>query len=176
MLICRLCNLKGCTLSMQKYCLDTNVFIEAWNRYYSMELCPEYWDILDDLAKRGSIFAPIEVKREIQKADDGLSEWIKEKPYLFKEITLPVQEQLRFIMASHGRLVDSIKQRSIADPWVIAFALAEKAIVVTKEMPVGMDSRRIRIPDVCKAFHVPCMNDFQFAREIGIKFSAKLDV
>lgn len=62
---------------MKKYCLDTNVFVEAWNRYYSMDLCPKYWSILDELAQEGKIFSPIEVKREIEKIDDGLSQWIK---------------------------------------------------------------------------------------------------
>ncbi|NLW46305.1 MAG: DUF4411 family protein [Firmicutes bacterium] len=158
----------------KKYCLDSGVFIEGWNRYYSMDLCPEYWDVLDDLAKKNIIFAPIEVKREINKTEDDLSKWINERPYFFKDINIPVQNYLRDIMASHGRLVDSIKQRSIADPWVIAFAIAENAIVVTKEYPSGLDTRRIKIPDVCIALNVPWMSDFEFAKEVGIKFSASL--
>lgn len=162
-------------LFTKRYCLDTNVFIEGWNRYYSMDLCPEYWSILDELAKKGIIFAPIEVKREIEKTDDGLTNWISDKPYFFKDIDITVQTYLRKIMASHGRLVDSIKQRSIADPWVIAFAMAEDAIVVTKETPSGLDTRRIKIPDVCIALDVHWMNDFDFAKAIGIKFFAKLD-
>jgi predicted nucleic acid-binding protein len=157
---------------MTNYCLDANVFIEGWTKYYSIDLCPNYWRILDDLAQAGTIFAPIEVKREIDKIDDGLKEWLKEKPYFFHEITTPVQEQLRTIMASYGRLVDSTKQRSMADPWVIAFALSESATVVTKETPVGVDSRRIKIPDVCEALGVPWIDDFTLARNIGIKFSA----
>jgi len=159
---------------MKTYCLDTNVFVEGWNRYYSMELCPKYWDILDRLAQEKRIFSPIEVRREIEKTDDGLSAWIKSRPYIFVDIDIVVQKHLRDIMASHGRLVDSIKQRSIADPWVIAFARAKGAVVVTKETPAGPDSRRVKIPDVCNALGVPWMNDFDFAREIGIRFTAAL--
>ncbi len=157
---------------MKKYCLDTNVFIEGWNRYYSMDLCPEYWVILDKLAKEGRIFSPIEVKREIDKSDDGLSKWIKTRHYIFRDIDMEVQKCLRKIMASHSRLVDSIKQRSIADPWVIAFAIVENAIVVTKETATGIDRKRIKIPDVCNALNVPWMNDFEFAKEVGIRFTA----
>ena len=161
---------------MDCYCLDSNVFIEGWNRYYSIGLCPQYWRILDDLATKGVIFSPVEVKREILKTDDGLADWIKHRDYIFKDITIEVQLHLRTIMASHGRLVDSIKQRSIADPWVIAHAMAEKATVVTKETPAGTTHRRIRIPDVCIALGVPWMNDFQFCHEVGITFSAQLSV
>ena len=156
------------------YCLDSNVFIESWNRYYSIDICPQYWEVLDDLATKGIIFSPVEVKREILKTDDGLADWIEHRDYIFKDITTEVQQHLRTIMATHGRLVDSIKQRSIADPWVIAHAMAEKATVVTKETPAGSISRRIKIPDVCIALGVPWMNDFQFLREVGITFSAKL--
>jgi hypothetical protein len=77
-------------------------------------------------------------------------------------------------MAAHSRLVDSIKQRSVADPWVIAFAMAEKAVVVTKESPSSAPTKRVKIPDVCRALDVPYLNDFDFAREVGIRFAARL--
>ena len=160
---------------MKRYCLDTGVFVQGWNHYYSMDICPEYWEVLDSLAKKDIIFSPIEVRYEIEKIDDGLNKWIHDKPYLFKDITTDVQENLRQIMASHGRLVDSIKQRSVADPWVIAFAMSENAIVVTKEFPSGIDTRRIKIPDVCNALKVPWMNDFDFAKEVGIRFRVRLE-
>lgn len=159
---------------MKHYCLDTGVFIEGWNRYYSMDLCPQYWKVLDDLAKQGVIFSPIEVKREINTTDDDLKEWIKDKPHFFKEITMEVQLALRQLMADYGRLVDSIKQRSIADPWVIALAMVENAVVVTKETPSGLNSRRIKIPDVCRALNLHWMNDFEFAKKVGIRFTAQI--
>ena len=160
---------------MQKYCLDTNVLIQAWNSYYSMELCPEYWEILDDLAQKGAVFCTQEVKREIDKIDDELKEWIKHRPYLFREIDEEVQHHLRDVLAKFQRLVDTAKDRSMADPWVIAHSLAENATVVTKEMPTPAGSKRITIPNVCREFDVRCINDFQFVTEIGIRFSARLE-
>lgn len=161
---------------MKKYCLDSNVFIEAWNRYWSVELCPDYWSILDELGHQGVIVSPIEVRDEIAKADDGLHAWIKNRDFLFRDVDGAIQQQLRRIMRDYPRLVDSIKQRSVADPWVIALALAEDATVVTKELPVGSRSQRIRIPDVCEAFDVKWMSDFSFARAIGIRFSASIQM
>jgi hypothetical protein len=159
----------------KRYCLDANVFIEGWNKYYSMDLCPSYWEVLDTLAQDGRVFAPIEVKREILQHDDRLATWIKSRPYLFRDITTEVQKHLRQVMASYQRLVDSTRKRSIADPWVIAFAIAEDAVVVTKEMPAGPNSRRIKIPDVCNALNIPWIDDFQFAREIGLRFEAQIE-
>jgi hypothetical protein len=60
----------------------------------------------------------------------------------------------------------------MADPWVIAHAQAENAVVVTKE---SRAPKKIKIPDVCMAFNIPWMNDFEFLSEIGVKFSAKLE-
>ena len=158
---------------MKKYCLDTNVFIEAWNKYYSMSLSPRYWDLLDDLAKKGVIFCTQEVKVEIEKVDDKLSQWIKSRNHFFKDITEDVQLHLREVL-KFKRLVDSSKTRSIADPWVIAHAMAENAVVVTKEEPTPILAKRIKIPDVCKNLNVECINDFQFLNEIGIQFNPSL--
>ena len=41
---------------MTVYSLDTSVFIQAWNDYYAPDQCPEYWEILDQLAMEQRIF------------------------------------------------------------------------------------------------------------------------
>ena len=76
---------------MKKYCLDTNIFIEPWNKFYSPNLTKGYWDILEDLSQKGIIFSPMEVKKEIEKIDDGLNKWIKNKSF-FKEANDDVQK------------------------------------------------------------------------------------
>jgi len=157
---------------MKRYCLDTNVFIEAWTKYYSMKLCPDYWQMLDGLADKGIIYCPFEVRREIEKIEDGLSEWVKARPHFFAEVNDEVQQHLGTILGRFPRLVDSTKQRSIADPWVIAHAMADSSIVVTKEETTN-STRRIKIPDVCRELNVPYMNDFDFLREVGVTFSVR---
>ena len=159
---------------MKKYCLDTNVFIEAWNKYYSMELSPGYWDVLDDLAQKGIIFCTQEVKFEIEKVDDKLTKWIKNRNYFFKDITEDVQVHLRKVLR-FKRLVDSSKTRSVADPWVIAHAMAENAVVVTKEEPTPILAKKIKIPDVCKKLGIECINDFQFLNKIGVQFNPSIN-
>jgi hypothetical protein len=34
------------TAGTEKYLLDSNVFIEAYRRYYSFDICPGFWDCL----------------------------------------------------------------------------------------------------------------------------------
>ena len=34
-----------------KYCIDANVLIQAWQKYYNPKFCPDYWNILIELGK-----------------------------------------------------------------------------------------------------------------------------
>ena len=40
----------------QKYCLDANVLIQAWQKYYSPKICPTYWEALNKLGKADRVF------------------------------------------------------------------------------------------------------------------------
>jgi len=154
------------------YCLDTNVLIEPWNKYYSPDLCPDYWNILCDLVRQKRVFCTDEVKREVEKVDDGLCGWIKANPELVHEITEDVQSKLRRVLRKFPTLVNPTKDRSMADPWVVAHAWSADATVVTKEMPSN-SLKRIKIPDVCREFNIRCIDDFTFLKEVGIRLSAQ---
>jgi hypothetical protein len=71
----------------------------------------------------------------------------------------------------HKRLVDSTKWRSVADPWVIAHAMSENAIVVTKEPYEPNSTDRVKIPNVCEAMGIEWMDDFRLIRELGLQFN-----
>jgi uncharacterized membrane-anchored protein YjiN (DUF445 family) len=166
------------------YCLDANVLIQSWQKYYAPDICPDYWDILNELGKQARIFIPEEVKNEIvvtddpDKSEDDLSRWLKRS-------TIPIRKPTEKVIAcwqkilktdpSHKLLVDNIKGRSLADPWVISHAMDMNATVITKEnVESAMNSKRIRIPNVCKNMGVRCIDDFEFIKEIGLKFSCKM--
>jgi predicted nucleic acid-binding protein len=152
------------------FCLDANVFIEAWNHYYSPDRTLNYWELLDEFAQESIVFAPLEVKKEIERKDDMLKKWLVGKDYFFREPDENVTLKWSEIAAQFPELVDNIKGRSLADPWVIAHAEVVKATVVTKE---GQGStKRIRIPDVCAARHIRCVDDFCLIDTLGIQFMA----
>ena len=127
------------------YCIDANILIQAWQKYYSPEICPSYWQVLNDLGKKGVIFIPELVYEEIEKGEDNLFEWLK----------------------SNGI-------HSKADPWVIAHAIKENAIVVTKETKDYFKKQtKIKIPHVCDNMNVKWIDDFEFIRDLNIKFTCK---
>lgn len=161
-----------------KYCLDANVLIQAWQKYYNPKFCPDYWKILVELGKNGKIFIPELVYEEIVRTEDDLSKWLKESKIPINKISEPVTICLQKIYAAdpiHKNLVDNTKARSLADPWVIAHALHENASVVTKEEKVtALNSNRIKIPNVCDNMGIRWINDFQFIDELAIKFHCSL--
>jgi len=161
-----------------KYCLNANVLIQAWKKYYNPKFCPDYWNILNELGKQNKIFIPELVYEEITITEDDLSEWLKASKIPIKEISGPVTICLQRIYSSdpiHKNLVDNTKARSLADPWVIAHAMHENATVVTKEEKVtALNSNKIKIPNVCDSMGVRWINDFQFIDELDIKFHCSL--
>jgi predicted nucleic acid-binding protein len=161
-----------------KYCLDTNVLIEAWQKYYSPKFCPDYWNILNELGSKEIIFIPEAVNEEIIRTEDELSDWLKGSKIPIHGVTENVTESLQKIFAKdpvHQYLVDNTKARSLADPWVIAHAICEKATVVTKENKLtALNSNRIKIPNVCENMGVRWINDFDFVQELNLIFTCKI--
>ncbi len=55
------------------YLFDTNIFIEGNNRYYSMDICPGFWEWLKNKNHEGVVFSIKEVADELRS--DDLSNW-----------------------------------------------------------------------------------------------------
>ena len=161
-----------------KFCLDANVLIQAWQKYYNPKFCPDYWKILIELGKREIIFIPEVVYEEITRTEDELSKWLKTSKIPIEKISESVTICLQKIYATdpeHRKLVDNIRGRSLADPWIIAHAMDKNAIVVTKEnKETALNSKRIRIPNVCENMGIKWIDDFQFIERLDIKFSCSL--
>jgi hypothetical protein len=121
---------------------------------------------MDLAATNGDIFVIDEVLKELERKDDGIHEWIKKRESMVIPIDAEVQRYVSQIMSKFGRLVDSKKNRSIGDPWVIALAQARGLIVVTGEKATGSLSKP-KIPDVCKDLGVSCIEIVDFFRKQG---------
>jgi hypothetical protein len=160
------------------YCLDANVLIQSWQKYYNPRLCPDYWTLLSELGGRGLVFLPEEVQKEILRTEDDLAEWLSGSEIPIRSITGSVTKCLGNIYSAdpaHLTLVDNTKGRSLADPWLIAHAMAENAVVVTKEEKVtAANAKRIKIPNVCDRMGIRWINDFQFLEELGVRFGCSI--
>lgn len=151
------------------FCLDTSAWLDGWVRDYPEEVFPSLWEKLAERIEGGQVRCSEEVYVELEKKDDGIHDWLKKH----KQAVVPINEEIQKIVTEllkeHPRLVDTFRQRSQADPFVIATAEALGAVVVTGEKPRGkLDIPKI--PDVCEQRRIPCISFLQMLRELGWKF------
>lgn len=148
------------------YSLDTSGILDAWVRYYPPDVFPTIWTHMDAAAKNGLVFVVDEVVLELGRKDDGIHAWVKSRPSAIVPIDADIQKHLAHIMAHYPRLVDSKKNRSGCDPWVIALARARRLTVVTGEKASGTLVKP-KIPDVCKDLGILCLGVVELFREQG---------
>lgn len=154
---------------MKRFCFDTSAFLEPWKTHYPPDIVRPLWDQIETFGKDGVVVAPEQVLRELSKYDDPLSSWAKDHAHIFKAPTEAVQRALRDVMRTHPGLVSIGKNRSGADPWVIAQARVSAAVVVTYEGPEP-NRRQPKIPEVCLAYKIPCLTFVDFLRDVNIQF------
>jgi Domain of unknown function (DUF4411) len=136
------------------YSIDSSALIHGWRRVYRPKNFGIFWHHIDGLIQESRLRASIEVYNELEKKDDELFKWCKQrKKTLFVEIDDATQAHVARIMRSYPRLVDTVKGRSGADPFVIALAATTNPsmVVISEEHP-----GQTRIPDVCLAETVDC--------------------
>ena len=163
---------------MDIYCVDTSSFIEM-KESYPKDIFPNLWENIEKLCKNGRLIDPDEVKKEIEKGDDDLKRWIKRKNInkIFIESDESQFKHVKKILKDHNFLAKPGKDGPNADPWLIALAIEkmneqqenlfkDEYIVVTEESKVRND----RIPYVCKAYNIECINLIEFFRSEGWKF------
>lgn len=68
------------------FLLDANVFIEAKNRYYAMDLVPAFWSWLEHAGSSGTIGSIAAVRDELVEGDDRLAGRAKEHKEFFRGI------------------------------------------------------------------------------------------
>lgn len=151
------------------FCVDTSAWLDGWVRDYPPDVFPSLWEKLSEYITAGTVKFSEEVYVELEKKDDEIHDWLKGR----KDGLVPIDEEIQRIVSElltqHPRLVDTHRNRSQADPFVIATAERLEGTVVTGEKPRGkLDSPKI--PDICELRQIPCVTFLQMLRELGWRF------
>lgn len=162
----------------RRYLLDTNVFIQASQKYYAFDLALPFWTELTRRAQRGCVRSVDRVFDEINQGNDRLVEWVNDEfSEWFKDTKQPdVLESYTKIQAwadtkeYKQKARDDFARDANADPWVVAYAHSKKFVVVTEEKINYEKISEIPIPNVCVEFDVECVNTFTMMRELNIIF------
>ena len=113
--------------------------------------------------------APHEVLKELSKNDDDLHTWARLQAGLFCPLEDDIQIATTEILGVFPKLVNNERNRSIADPFVIAVAKVRALSVVTGEKRNGNPTRP-KIPDVCDAYGIKSLTLLELMKSEGWKF------
>ena len=169
------------------FVLDTNAYIEVHRRYYSLDLCPGFWECLLPYCGESQVRSIDRVRNEIvsdsNQTEDGisnpdlLSDWVRQattdlfvssaEPTVtatYVDMSLWVQTNQQFQPQAKENFARE------ADGWVAAYAKVNNRIVVTQEMFSANVKRRVPLPNVCHQFGVKYCNTFEMLRELEVRF------
>jgi len=167
------------------YVLDTNVFVTAHRSYYAFDIAPGFWDGLIQTARSGAIRSVSQVMDDLKKGYDPknpddydiLAKWAIEefRPYFKKtdeaDVITSYSEVIDWVF-SVSAYSDAVRNEfsGISDSWLIAYAKAKNATLVTLENSLTKTGK-VPIPAVCKHFKIPYIDTFRMLRQLGITLS-----
>lgn len=154
-------------LSTYKYAVDTCSFTHL-GRSYPSDVFPGVWEKMEELISDQLICSVDEVYLEIKAQDDNLSNWANRRQHIFLPTDEDVQHNAIDILQTHSNLLDLRKNKSGADPFLIAVAMVHDCAVVTEEKPSG-GPERSKIPDVCKYYGIECIKVLEMLRREGLR-------
>ena len=156
-----------------KYCFDSSVFMTGWRLHYPPNTFQPLWDKLAELIKDGLIIVPKEVEKEMLAGDDDVKTWFKANNDCVRAYTAEQIKVVAAIVNKYPRVSQYHKDRARhADPFVVALAKVEKAIVVTYETANG-NSNNPSIVSLCKEYGVESCNMSGFFESEGLEFKIK---
>lgn len=174
----------------EKFLLDANAFITPYRLYYAFDLAPSYWQKISVCTQSGRLVLLDMVKDEVDKGKDAsgkekdeLAKWLDgQENFVFcnhvdTKIILCYQDVLEFVKSSgfyKKEALDDWARETVADPWLIAAAMANGYTIITTEVSAGSLSTRspsksAKIPDVANYFGVNTGNPFYMMRQLGIR-------
>lgn len=160
--------------------LDSNILISAKNDIYPFDVFPSFWEFLEKSIAEERIVLLKLVKDEILKGKDDLIDWLKKlnPPVMTiddQKIVDSYSKVSEYVFSQSSRYSQSVinswfGNMNIADPWLIAAAVAYDGQIITNETDRRPDAKnRLLIPNIASHFSVPCIKITQAMRKLEIR-------
>ena len=160
------------------YLFDTNILLEANNRYYGLDFVPGFWEFIEREAKKTTLKSNDMVLAELIDISDDVGQWAQDRKDEIFDISSQEKEIQRYFskianyVNIHPVFSDAEKARFLrgADGWLIAACKYLDATLVTHEVLVPSNSTKVKIPNIAQQFGVDTINTFEMIRSLGGKF------
>jgi hypothetical protein len=169
------------TDTSEKFLIDANAIITPYLSYYPFDFAPKFWGQLEAQIENGTVVILDLVKKEVEKGNDPLSQWMKNILIAdiidHRESTIlgKYSEVLAYIQTSdcyNSKALAEWSQNNVADPWLIAAGSTYGYTIITFERPAGglnagNPSGHPKIPDVCSKFGVKYKDLYYMMRQLS---------
>ena len=156
------------------YVFDTSSLIVLF-RYFYPDNFPSLWQKFNQLVDQRKVISVREAKQEIFSYydDDNLKSWSKNNKNFF---SMPDEQEARFIAKMFSDFPhfqdlvtkkDRLKEKPVADPFVIAKAHVLKGCAVSEEK---FKKNAAKIPNACNKFDIPHKSLKEFMKTEGWRF------
>jgi hypothetical protein len=151
--------------------LDSNVFITAKRDYYPFDRVPEYWDWLLHHARQGNVKIPTQIYDELQGHDDELNLWLRDHRHALVLQGDDLDDRVAEVLMTYCNDLQEAELEGLgADPFLMAAGLQIGADIVSKEVskPAAQRNNK-KVPDICRALNIRCINDHSLIRELDFR-------
>lgn len=142
---------------MTFYSFDTSAILNGRRDLLPPNIFPTLWENVEKMIREGTVRSVDVVMEELGRRDDDAHNWARRNSGLFLPLEESIQTATSSILRSHPKLLGNGGGRNGADPFVIGLAISRNGVVVTQETSSG-NINKPRIPDVCQALGVECVN------------------
>ena len=152
------------------YTIDMSSIKELHERY-PKNLFPTIWQHIASLIQNAQLVSHIEVQREIKNTNyptDKLLLWSNKNKKIFLGIDACQTSKIPLIKSKYnlGEWQNKMNRTGPwADPYLIAMAICESAIIITQESKTKAN----RIPPIANELGVKSLNLLEFFQELKIK-------
>lgn len=165
-----------------KYLLDSNIYMDCYDRYYLHECFPTFWVRFTPLLNKYVIAA--DVMLDEHQNDEWFISWFQRNYHgtilNHTDYASDWQGILDFVRTCGKFKSEALAgdkgwaHERIADPWLIAIAKHEGYTLVTSEQAdvnfnvKGHTSKNAKIPDIARELHVPILDRNEFFKTVGL--------
>lgn len=167
---------------MSTYLLDTNIYLNFYDRYYRFNFFPSFWTAFEEVINTKVVIPRVVLNEQHQ--DESFKIWLEEKHLgtilNHRDYVVEWGEILQHISESPYYTDNALSsdkgwaREKIADPWLIAIARSLDLTIVTSETRVANLSefrpiKAAKIPDICDSLGVRCIDMNTFFEEIQLE-------
>ena len=157
------------------YLLDADVFIQAKNLHYQMDIFEGFWQWIDIAHSDGRLLSVDAVRKELLQREDKLSTWCRTRKKMFASTKDGKTYESFGLLATwvneNYQPAFQAKFFKNADFTLVGHAHAYDHVVVTYETPAnGYD---VKIPNACFAMNVEVIKPAEMLSRENVRFDLR---